>query len=83
MKYQINYERDCLKYLHKLDRNTQIRIINAVNQLPYGDVKRLQGNSGDYRLRVGDYRIIFSKNDKRLIINIIEIASRGEVYKRL
>jgi mRNA interferase RelE/StbE len=83
MKYQINYEKNCLKYLRKLDRNTQVRIISAINQLPEGDIKRLQGNSYDYRLRVGDYRIVFSKDDRNLIISIIEIASRGEVYKRL
>ncbi|MCX8130863.1 MAG: type II toxin-antitoxin system RelE/ParE family toxin [Clostridia bacterium] len=83
MIYKIKYEKDCLKYLKKLDRNTQIRILNAINQLPFGDVKRLQGNTGDYRLRVGSYRIVFSKDDENLIISVIEIAPRGEIYKRL
>jgi mRNA interferase RelE/StbE len=83
MKYQIKYEKNCLKYLRKLDRNTQVRIISAINQLPEGDIKKLQGKSSDYRLRVGDYRIVFSKNARTLIITIIEIASRGEIYKRL
>lgn len=41
MRYNIKYEKDCLKYLKKLDRNTQVRIINAINQLPVGDVKKL------------------------------------------
>ncbi|WP_412458291.1 type II toxin-antitoxin system RelE family toxin [Sporanaerobacter acetigenes] len=57
-----------------------MRIIKAINQLPSGDVKKLQWNTEDYRLRVGKYRIIFSKDEKDLVINIIEIASRGEVY---
>lgn len=83
MIYKIKYEKDCIKYLKKLDRNTQIRILNAINQLPCGDVKKLQGNSGDYRLRVGNYRIVFSKEDEKLIIVVIEIAPRGEIYKRL
>jgi mRNA interferase RelE/StbE len=52
MKYNIKYEKNCLKYLKKLDRNTQVRILNAINQLPFGDVRRLQGNTDDYRLRV-------------------------------
>jgi len=51
--------------------------------LPLGDIKPLHGSSDDYRLRVGDYRIIFSKGNKYLLIKIIEIAPRGEVYKRL
>ena len=61
----------------------QLRIIKAINQLPLGDVKKLQGNTEDYRLRVGDYRIIFSKDDEILIILIIEIAPRGEVYNKI
>lgn len=83
MKYQIKYEKNCLKYLIRLPKNTRIRIISAINQLPFGDVKRLQGIPDSYRLRVGDYRIIFCKNDEQLIISILEIASRGEVYKRI
>ncbi len=82
MKYNIKYEKGCLKYLKRLDKKTQLRILKAINQLPLGDVKKLQGNTEDYRLRVGKYRIIFSKDEKNLIINIIEIASRGEVYNR-
>lgn len=81
MIYKIKYEKDCLKYLKKLDRNTQIRILNAINQLPSGDVKKLQGNTGDYRLRVGSYRIVFSKDDENLIIIVIEIAPRGETIR--
>ena len=82
MRFKIKYEKDCLKYLEKLDRNTQVRIINAISQLPFGNVKKLQGNIANYRLRVGNYRIVFSKDDENLI-SIIKIAPRGEVYKRL
>ncbi len=83
MRYKINYEKRCLKYFKKLDRHTQLRIIKGINQLPLGDVKRLQGNTEDYRLRIGSYRIIFSKDDENLIILIIDIAPRGEVYGKL
>jgi mRNA interferase RelE/StbE len=82
MRYNIKYEKECLKYLKKLDRNTQVRIINAINQLPFGDVKKLQGIA-DYRLRVGNYRIVFSKDDENIVISIIKIGPRGEVYKKL
>jgi mRNA interferase RelE/StbE len=63
MKYNIFYEKNCLKYLKRLDRNTQLRILQAINLLPIGDVKKLQGNTENYRLRVGNYRIIFNKDD--------------------
>ena len=45
-------------------------------------MKSLQGKRDEYRLRVGDYRIIFTKDDEKMIICIIEIAPRGEVYKK-
>lgn len=82
MNYNILYGKSCLKYLRKLDRNMQLRILKAINLLPLGDVKKLQGNTEYYRLRVGDYRITFNKDDRNLIIQIIEIAPRGEIYKK-
>ena len=82
MKYNFSYEKRCLKYLKRLDKNTQLRILKAINILPIGDVKSLQGKRDEYRLRVGDYRIIFTKDDEKMIIYIIEIAPRGEVYKK-
>ncbi|WP_282433076.1 type II toxin-antitoxin system RelE family toxin [Desulfosporosinus meridiei] len=37
----------------------------------------------NYRLRVGNYRIVFSKDDENIVISIIKIGPRGEVYKKL
>lgn len=82
MKYNIQYEKGCLKYLKKLDKNSQLRIIKAINNLPGGDVKKLQGVTDDYRLRIGDYRVVFTKDDEESSIDIIEIAPRGDIYKR-
>ena len=50
--------------------------------MPLGDVKRLQGGNDNFRLRVGDLRIVFSKNDEELTILIIEIGPRGDIYKK-
>ena len=82
MSYNIKYEKRCLKYLKRLNKNTQLRIIKAINDLPLGDVKRLQGGNDNFRLRVGDLRIVFSKNDEELTILIIEIGPRGDIYKK-
>lgn len=82
MKYEIRYESRCIKYLRKLDKAAQLRILKAINELPSGDVKRLQGNSEDYRLRVGTYRIVFSKDHKKLSIDILDITPRGDAYKK-
>ena len=45
-------------------------------------MKRLQGGNDNYRLRVGNFRIVFSKDDERLTILIIEIGPCGDIYNR-
>lgn len=50
---------------------------------PYGDhpnATKLQGREG-YRLRVGDWRVIYQVQDKELLILVLKVASRGEVYR--
>ena len=75
----INYSRQAIKFLKHQDNNTKSRIINAINTLPDGDVKKLQGTASKYRLRVGDYRVIFDKQGN--ILYIEKIGNRGEIYK--
>ena len=82
MKYEIRYESRCIKYLRKLDKAAQLRILKAINELPSGDVKKLKGNINDYRLRVATYRIFFNKDDKKLCIDILDITPRGDAYKK-
>lgn len=74
----IQYSKQSLKFLKKQDLPTRKRIINAINILPKGDVKKLQGEDG-YRLRVGAYRILFDKDGN--VIFITKIGNRGEIYK--
>lgn len=75
---EIHYSKQAIKFLKKQDKPTIIRMINAINSLPAGDVKKLQGQPG-YRLRVGDFRIIFDRNGD--ILYIEKIDNRGQVYK--
>lgn len=74
----INYSKQAIKFLKKQDKPTRERIVTAINLLPDGDVKKLQGQSG-YRLRVGDFRILFDKSGNILFIE--KIDNRGQVYK--
>lgn len=75
---EIKFSRQAIKFLKKQDTTVKKRIVAAINKLPQGDVKKLQGKDG-YRLRVGDVRIIFDIEGK--ILCIIRIGSRGEIYK--
>ncbi len=74
----IRYSKQALKFLKKLDKPTIKRIISAIEMLPSGDVKKLKGKEG-YRLRVGDFRVIFDKDGN--VLYIIKIGNRGQVYK--
>lgn len=76
----IHYSKQAEKFLKKQDATTRNRIRAAIHNLPSGDVKKLQGRNG-YRLRVGDYRIIFDRNGN--IMYIERIDSRGQVYKEV
>ena len=79
--YTINLTKKAEKFIEKQDKDTQKRIIRAIIELPEGDVKKLKGMNEVYRLRIGDFRVIFEKNDKELIIIVIDIGNRGQVYK--
>lgn len=77
--FQIIYSKKAVKFLKKQDKPTQKRLITAIGKLPLeGDIKKLQGIEG-YRLRVGDFRILFDVNG--IIIDIIDIGNRGQIYK--
>lgn len=75
----INYSKQAIKFLKKQSLDTRKRIVNAIQNLPYGDVKKYQGTSSKYRLRVGDYRVIFDRQGN--ILYIEKIGNRGDVYK--
>jgi mRNA interferase RelE/StbE len=77
--FQIIYSKNALKFLKKQDKSTQQRIITAIEKLPLeGDIIKLQGIDG-YRLRVGTFRVLFNVNG--IIIDIIDIGNRGQIYK--
>lgn len=77
--FQITYSKKALKFLKKQDKPTQERLVHAIGNLPLeGDIKKLQGTDG-YRLRVGDYRVLFDVHG--IIIDIINIGNRGQIYK--
>lgn len=74
------------KDLRRIDPPTRERILRAIARLAQGaeltgDVKRLQG-SHEYRLRVGDWRVRFEREDQQLVITIVRVLPRGRAYDR-
>ncbi len=77
----ILYEKNAAKHISSLDKPTKQRIKKAIEALPSGDVKKLQGYKTDYRLRVGNLRVLFSIETDTIIIK--DVLPRGQAYKRL
>ena len=85
MKYKIVIEKPAEKFIVKLPRPDKERILKAIYRLPdEGDIKALKGQKsrGMYRLRVGDYRIIYTVDSSQLIVCVIDAGNRGQIYNR-
>lgn len=76
----IKYSKRAVKSVNGMSSRTKQRVKTAIEAIPTGDIKPLKGSRGSYRLRVGDWRIIFSYPEKGVIL-IEKIEPRGEVYK--
>jgi len=74
------YSKQAVKFLDSQDDESYIRIKNAIRKLPLGDVKKLKGYKDKYRLRVGDYRVIFRRTGNNMYC-IETIGNRGQMYK--
>lgn len=81
--YKIIIKKKAKKFIDRLPKNEKIRIIKAIELLPNGeDIKKLKGHGDLLRLRVGDYRIIYTVNNGELTVYIIDAGNRGEIYNK-
>ena len=85
--YQLKYRRQARNYLARLPFKIKSRIVDKLHEIqnnaddPALDIDKLKGESG-YRLRVGQYRIIYTRYEDQLIIEVVKIRPRGDIYKR-
>ena len=83
MRYQITLKKNVLKTLEKLNEPQYTNLKTAIyalgdNPRPNG-YKKLKNRDG-YRIRVGDYRIIYEIFDRVLLIDVIDIGHRKDIY---
>jgi mRNA interferase RelE/StbE len=83
--YKIIFDKKVIKDLKKIDKTWQQKIIQTIETTlttqPYSG-KKLVGNLSDYfRLRVGDYRIIYEIIDDVVTVEVIKIKHRKDIYK--
>ena len=71
------------KFIDKLPQNEQRRLVAAIERLPdCPGVKPMQGYPDLFRLRVGDYRVIYRVDHGALQILVIDAGNRGDIYKQ-
>ena len=87
MKWQVTFSRDALKQLKKLDKHTASLILGWIRKNLEGcENPRLHGkaltanSTGQWRYRVGDYRIIAELQDKQIVILILNVGHRRDIY---
>lgn len=85
MSYTIEFHPAAFRALERLPRDIQARIRRAIDALandpfPPG-VKKLRGPEGWYRIRVGDYRVVYDVEHHRLVVLVVRVAHRREAYR--
>ena len=83
--YNISWKKSTKKDLKKIPKQEVLKIINAVqalsdNPTPPGSTK-LTGSTITFRIRVGNYRVIYDIHDDEIRIEVIKVGPRGSVYK--
>lgn len=85
MIYEYNIRKKAMKFIQKQERRQQERLLKAIYALPLiGDIKKMIGENNLYRLRVGDYRLLFEmleKSNEIMLIDVTNADNRGQIYK--
>lgn len=83
--YQIEWKSSAYKELQNLPRPIIEKVVAAVADLssepyPHG-VKKLAGSERSYRIRIGDYRVVYEVIENKLVIEIVRVRHRKDVYR--
>jgi mRNA interferase RelE/StbE len=85
--YKLKYRRQARNYLARLPLKTKTTIVSKLHEIaadpdnPSLDIDVLKGREG-FRLRVGQYRILYTRQEDQLTIEVVKVRSRGDIYKR-
>jgi mRNA interferase RelE/StbE len=85
MKYTVIISRASQKVINRFDGDMHARIIRKLetiedNPRPVG-IEKLAGPDNLYRVRVGDWRIVYAIQDRNLVVLVVKVAHRREVYR--
>ena len=87
-RYQVKFTKSARKEFQRLPNRIQGKVVEALSFLagnPYSEllqIKKLRGVDELYRIRIGDYRLVYTVEAKELIVILVKIGHRQEVYRR-
>jgi len=85
--FSVSFSKAALKFLQKLDKGQARKIFEKIQALKSDseslDIKKLKSPKQIYRLRVGDFRVIYSVLNEKVEIYVITVGHRRDVYKNL
>lgn len=81
--YKIEVSKKAQKFINDRNFKERKKIYSEIYKLPNGrNVLKMSGFENRYRLRVGDFRIIYDKFDDKVVILVLDVGNRGDIYKR-
>lgn len=84
MGYALEFTTSAVRELQSLDKQVKRRITLKITSLfddPFpGGVKKMRGLQDHFRIRIGDYRVVYRVDGKRVVIVIIRVGRRREIY---
>ena len=85
--YKVLFQKSAFKEYKKLPKKVQVKIDESLEILsvnPLSEIlrfKKIRGRENHYRIRIGDYRLIYSPQNEQLIVRVIRVGNRKDVYK--
>jgi mRNA interferase RelE/StbE len=73
------YKKLPIKVRRKVDESLEILSINPLSEIL--KFKKIRGKDNHYRIRIGEYRMIYSPQDENLIVRVIRVGHRKDVYR--
>ncbi|MCL2168600.1 MAG: type II toxin-antitoxin system RelE/ParE family toxin [Defluviitaleaceae bacterium] len=82
MTYRVEISKKARKFINSRTSKDKKRLYDAIYRLPHGsgDTKKMKDGENEYRLRVGNYRIIYEVYKNELLVLIVEADNRGDIY---
>ena len=87
MSYRIEIKKSAAKALKKIPKANRKRIVEKIDSLaespPNPDTTKMKGNNPFHKVRVGDYRIVYEIQEDVLVILVVKIGHRKDIYRNL